>query len=189
MKKKTGEKPNGAIKLDLGCGKNKQEGFLGVDVRKFEGVDVVFDLAGKKRWPWKDNSVEEIRASHFIEHLDPEERIRFVNEVFRILKPGGKALIITPHWCSTRAYGDLTHKWPPVSEFWFFYLSEEWRKVNAPHNDGYKCNFEAQWGYTLSAALQVKSEEQRQYALQNLKEAASDTICTLTKPVPKKKET
>ena len=75
-----------ALKLDLGCGKNKREGFLGVDCRKFDGVDQVVDLLKLKRdveewrilgkpksdghdlferWPWKDNSVAEVHCSHF----------------------------------------------------------------------------------------------------------------------------
>ena len=36
-----GPKP---LKLDLGCGLSKKEGFLGVDRRKFDGVDIVHDL-------------------------------------------------------------------------------------------------------------------------------------------------
>jgi hypothetical protein len=36
------------LKLDLGCGKNKKPGFLGVDSRKFDGVDWVADLRAEK---------------------------------------------------------------------------------------------------------------------------------------------
>lgn len=188
MKKTTGrknKKKNGAIKLDLGCGPHKREGFTGVDIRAFDGVDVVLDI-GRKRWPWKDSSVDEAHASHFIEHLDTGERIHFVNELYRVLKPGGKCSVIVPHWCSNRAYGDLTHKWPPVSEAWFFYLNADWRKTNAPHNDEYTCDFEPGWGYALSQHITVRAQDQRDFALQNYKEAAADMHATLTKPLPKK---
>ncbi len=103
------------IKLDFGCGKRKQPGFLGVDVRPFEGVDIVENIVAKnpdgsfKQWRWADNSVDEIYNSHFIEHLQPAERIHFVNECYRILKPGAKMTMIAPHWASNRSYGDLTH--------------------------------------------------------------------------------
>lgn len=187
MKKKTTTgKGHDSIKLDLGCGKNKKQGFLGVDIRRFDGVDVVVDL-GSKRWPWKDATVAEVNCSHFLEHLTPKERIHVVNEMWRVLKPGGQATCATPHWASTRAYGDLTHKWPPVSEFWLFYLNKEWRATNAPHNDEYECDFQAGWGYTLHPALQVRADEQKNYALANYKEAAQDLVFTLTKPVPVKK--
>src|SRR5215471_13790857 len=103
------------LKLDLGCGKFKKDGFTGVDTKEFPGVDVVADLT--KRWPWKDGSVEEVSASHIVEHFDVEDRIHFVNELYRVLIKGGKAVVVTPYWASSRSYGDLTHKWPPVSEW------------------------------------------------------------------------
>ena len=168
------------MKIDLGCGKRKREGFIGVDSRQFEGVDVVCDV-GTEVWPWQDETVEEAHSSHMVEHLTAPQRIHFVNELYRVMKRGAKASIIVPHWASCRAYGDLTHQWPPVSEFWFYYLGAEWRKVNAPHNDGYTCDFDATWGYALNQALNVRNQEYQQFALNNYKEAAQDIYATLTK--------
>ena len=166
------------MKLDFGCGMNVREGFEGVDIRDF-GQKHVVDLT--LTWPWEDESVEEAHASHFVEHLGAAERVHFVNELYRVLVPAGKCQIITPHWASCRAYGDLTHKWPPVSEFWFYYLNKEWRAVNAPHNDGYQCDFEATWGYSLREDLAIRNLEFQQFALGNYKEAAQDIIAMLTK--------
>jgi len=168
------------VKLDLGCGTRKKEGYIGVDSRQFDGVDVVCDL-GTEPWPWQDDTVDEAHSSHMVEHLTGPQRIHFVNELCRVLKRGGKATLVTPHWASCRAYGDLTHQWPPVSEFWFYYLNVEWRKVNAPHNDGYTCDFDATWGYSLHPSLNVRNVEFQQFALNSHKEAAQDIIATLTK--------
>jgi len=167
------------VRLDLGCGKNKREGFLGVDSRKFDGVDQVADL--RKEWPWDDDSIDEVHSSHFVEHLTAPERIHFVNELYRVLKKDAKASITTPHWASCRAYGDLTHQWPPVSEFWFYYLDKNWRSQNAPHNDGYTCDFLAVWGYGMRADLIPRNQEYQQYAMGNYKEAILDIHATLTK--------
>jgi SAM-dependent methyltransferase len=180
------------LKLDFGCGPNKKEGFLGVDILDFPGVDKVVDLRSSP-WPFEDNSVEEAYTSHFVEHLTADERVTFVNELYRILKPGASCQIIVPHWASGRAYGDPTHMWPPVSEWWFFYLSQEWRNGNAPHTDikfnpkGFNCNFVATWGYALRADLQTRNAEYQQNAIANWKEACTDTYATLTKPaeIPK----
>ena len=171
------------IRLDLGCGKNKAQGYVGVDSLPFENVDVVCDLAAG-RWPWDDGTVDEVRCSHFVEHLKPDERVHFANECFRILKPGGKVQIIVPFWGSTRAYGDLTHQWPPVTEFWLFYLNKAWRDGNAPHNTAYTCDFESPptYGYMPSGALVGRSAEYVQFALNHYREAATDMIATLTKP-------
>lgn len=175
------------IKIDFGCGPNKKEGFVGVDRIAFPGVDHVVDLAGAAPWPFEPESVEEAQASHFVEHLDAIERIAFFNNLYRVLVPKGKALIITPHWCASRAYGDPTHKWPPVAEFGWFYLEKEWRMKNAPHTDrehwplGYDCDFAATWGYGMNPSLQTRNVEFQQMALNYYKEAAQDMHATLIK--------
>src|SRR3972149_5501723 len=104
------------VKIDLGCGGKKQEGFIGLDRLKFESVDEAY-------------------SSHFLEHLTAMERIHCLNELYRIMKPGAKLTLIVPHFASCRAYGDPTHQWPPMGEMFFYYLSKKWRDENAPHTD------------------------------------------------------
>lgn len=171
------------LRLDLGCGKNKKPGFIGVDNIKFEGVDVVCNL-GINRWPWPDATVEEVHASHFVEHLDAGQRVWFANELYRVLKPGGTATIITPHWNSPRAFGDLTHAWPPVSEWWFLYLSKDWRAANAPHNDGYTCDFpQPVIGYSPNPGLCAgRNDEYVREAVAKWRGGADDMSATLVKP-------
>lgn len=183
-KLKVFEKPK--LKLDFGCGNIPAEGFTGVDIIKFDKVAKVVDLR-KKPWPWMDNSVEEARASHFVEHLTALERVIFCNELYRILVPGGQCQVITPHWASCRAYGDFTHVWPPVSEFWFHYLNKSWRETQAPHTDikynpdGLNCDFEITWGYALREDVLVKNQELQQMMIQNYKEVCQDTWANFKK--------
>lgn len=106
--------------------------------------------------------------------------------LYRVLKPGTKATLVVPHWASCRAYGDLTHQWPPVSEFWFFYLSKAWREQHAPHNDFYTCDFDATWGYSLHPAVQQMEQQAQAQAIQFWKEAIQDIFATLTKPAAQK---
>lgn len=173
------------MKLDIGCGTRKKDGFTGVDSIAFEGVDVVADL--KARWPFEDSSVDEVHASHVIEHFTGVERIHIVNELYRVMKPGAKATIITPHWSSCRAYGDPTHCWPPVSEFWFYYLDKKWRASQAPHTDaehmagGYACDFEATWGYGIHREVELRAKDFQDFAVQFYKEAVQDIHATLTR--------
>lgn len=174
------------MRLDIGCGPNKRENFTGVDVAKFDGVDVVCAV-GREPLPFADGSVEEVHASHFMEHLEANERMFFANDLYRVLKPGGKATIIVPHWNSNRAYGDMTHKWPPVSEMFFYYLKREWREANAPHCDkkhnpeGMDCDFDATWGYSVNGALLSRNPEFQQFAMTWYKEAVQDIHATLTR--------
>lgn len=168
------------------CGPNPRDGFDGVDQYAFGGkVKHVMDVR-KTPWPWKDNSVDEIHCSHFLEHLTAMERCAFVNESARVLIPGGKVTLIVPHWCSNRAYGDPTHQWPAVSEMWLYYLNREWRMANAPHTDasinkwGFSCNWEFTATYSMSQPVAARNQEFQQFALANYKEAAQDMIATLT---------
>jgi hypothetical protein len=183
-KKAVAERP--IIKIDLGCGPHKQDGFIGIDRIAFPGVDKVCNL-GCDRWPFADGEVSEGYTSHAVEHLTAIERIHFVNELYRVLIPEGKCTLIVPNWASSRAYGDLTHQWPPVSGWWFFYLKKSWRDTEAPHNDsqhwkqGYTCNFEATWGYGMNPTLIHRNTEFQQFALNNYIEAAWDIHATLTK--------
>lgn len=177
------------LKLDLGCGPNKQPDHLGVDCRKFPGVDIVLDL-GKESWPWADGSVLEAHSSHFLEHLTATERVHFMNELHRVLVPGGKCKIIVPYWASSRAYGDPTHQWPPIGEMTFTYLSRSWRIANAPHTDiawndqGYSCDFDTGAGYSIHGEFATKAEAVQVFAVNFYKEAAQDIIATITKVKP-----
>lgn len=173
------------MRIDLGCGPNKKEGFTGVDALPLPGVDIVADLT--QRWPFDDACVLEAHSSHFVEHLTATQRCHFANELYRVLAPGATAAIIVPCWSSGRAYGDPTHQWPPVSEMWFYYLSKDWRASNAPHTDkahwaeGFDCDFTATWGYGLHQTLLTRNPEFQQFALNFYKEAAQDIHATLTK--------
>ena len=175
-----------SIKIDIGCGSRKREGFLGVDKINFEGVDHVCDL-GVEQLPFQDDTVEEVYAAHFLEHLNSEQRVFLLNEVYRVLKKGCYMTIICPYWASGRAYGDPTHQWPPITDFWFYYLDKKWRADNAPHTDsqfwdkGFYCDFECSWGYILHGDLLVRNVEYQQFAATYYKEAIQDIQATITK--------
>ena len=172
------------IKLNLGAGKSRMDGYLSVDSIPFEGLDVVCDL--REPWPWADSSVSDINLSHALEHFEADERVHIFNEMYRVLIPGGKAVITTPHWASQRAYGDPTHKWPPVSEFLYYYVWKEWRLSNAPHTDvefnpkGFNCDFSFGGGYGLHTGMNGWNDERKQYAQLWYKEACTDTVMTVT---------
>jgi SAM-dependent methyltransferase len=180
--------PAAPLRIDIGCGKNKREGFIGVDALALPGVDVVCDIRG--RWPFEDNSVDEAAASHVIEHLTnlngAWERVHFFNELHRVLKPGAKCHLAFPHWASNRYYGDPTHR-EPFSEMGFCYLNRQWRLEQAPHTDGesvqnlYTCDFDWSYGYGLHPGLQARNTEYQQHALTFWKEAAQDIVAQITK--------
>lgn len=102
----------GGLKLNLGCGSDirpSSQNWLNADCREGGGVDCVFDIS--KRFPFADNSFDEIYASHVLEHLaNPLDAIM---ECHRILKPGGRLTIRVPYGHG-KHNPELQHK----SHFW-----------------------------------------------------------------------
>lgn len=103
-------KNKGPIKIDIGCGKNKKEGYIGIDVDPESRADIV---ASALNLPFGDNSVDEIYSRHMIEHLAPDEAEKFFNEIYRVLKIGGEAdLKIDCDWSKKKLFKkDPTHKY------------------------------------------------------------------------------
>jgi len=121
------EKKFGNIKIDLGCGKNKREGFFGVDIKEYPGVDLVCDC--NNAIPLPSNWADEIHANDFLEHLNNDKRIHIMLEVWRILKPNGIFYSYTPSTDGRGAFQDPTHY-----SFWNensfnYYVKDEYRAI------------------------------------------------------------
>lgn len=167
------------IRLDIGCGKTvmPSEEWVGMDAIDF-GQKIVKDV--REGIPCPDNSVDEVRSSHFVEHLTGTERIGFFNELFRVMKVGSTAQIITPCWSHSCAYGDPTHQWPPMSQWYPLYLNKGWRDGNAPHV-AYNCDFDYIIAGSWDASLECRNMEYRQSAMNTQINGWRDLIVTLTK--------
>lgn len=100
-------KGNKIKKLDLGCGKRKVKGCIGMDISPDSDADVIHDL-NKLPYPFKANSFDVIYAHDCLEHLN--EVIKVMEEIYRIAKPGAKIFITVPHFTSHNFYTDLTHQ-------------------------------------------------------------------------------
>jgi SAM-dependent methyltransferase len=93
---------DGAVKLDLGCGYVKPDGFIGLDDSSGAGAqladegrapDVLLDL-NSAPFPFDADSCAEVRSSHFLEHSDLDH---IFNEAFRVLRPGGTFYFVVPY--------------------------------------------------------------------------------------------
>ncbi len=104
----------------------------------------------------------------------------FFNELYRVMKPGGKALIITPDWSHACAYGDPTHKWPPLSSWYALYLNKGWRDVNAPHAP-YTCDFDWSHGASWDDWLTVRNDEFKAFAMQRYINSVRDLHINLVR--------
>lgn len=98
------------MKLNLGCGLNKIQGFVNVDKFDTCNPDIVMDLEATP-WTFEDNSVDEVLLNHCLEHIGQDVDIFFsvVKELYRVCKPGAKIQINVPHPRHDNFINDPTH--------------------------------------------------------------------------------
>ena len=86
------------IRLNIGAGSTQIPGFTPLDIKD-----------GQPAYPLKyaDASVEEIYASHVLEHIPHTETVRCLAEWVRVLKPGGVLRIAVPDATKIMAMDDM----------------------------------------------------------------------------------
>jgi SAM-dependent methyltransferase len=137
--------------LDLGCGRGEwlqlldREGIAGkgldrnrifVDQCRRAGLTVVEAEASQYLCGLADSSLNCVTAFHLVEHLPFIDLIRLLGQVFRVLRPGGLAILETPNpenfiVGSCNFYTDPTHRNPiPNQTLQFFLESRGFEIVN-----------------------------------------------------------
>ncbi len=170
------------LKLNFGAGGYPNPGFKSVDLYHAD-ADFKVDLF-KFPFPWKDGTVDAIYASNFIEHIPRKLRWPFFEECWRIMKHEAVMQIVVPSWKSERAYGDMTHEWPPVVAMSFFYLDRNWMVANKLTYGPYdlKCNFEIAAGAgPIADAFSQRNQDVQAFAAVHYLEVYSDMWATLKK--------
>ena len=106
--------------LDVGCGRNKHPGAIGLDRNRDTAADVICDL-DRFPYPFRDGQFGEIRLVHVIEHV--ADVIATLEELHRLARPGGVIRIETPHYTDFSSFCDPTHRWH-LNSFSFRYFGE-----------------------------------------------------------------
>lgn len=98
------------MKLNLGCGYNKLEGWLNVDRFDACAPDLVCDLE-QTPWPFEDSSVDEVLLNHALEHLgaDSDRFLAIIQELYRVCHGGATVRINVPHPRHDDFMNDPTH--------------------------------------------------------------------------------
>lgn len=120
-----------SVKLNIGCGNKRREGFVGIDKYPCAAADIVCDIT--TGIPCGDDTVDEVIMDNVIEHILDIPAV--MREVHRVCKHGAKVTIITPHFSSLTSWRDPTHI-HHLSYFSFDHFAKE----NTRHYMG--CQFE-----------------------------------------------
>lgn len=98
------------MKINLGSGYKKYDDFINIDDDPLVKPDICLDINSAKL-PFEDNSVDEIKAHHILEHIG-EPFIPLMKELYRVCKHGALLDIEAPHHQHEVFYGDPTHRRP-----------------------------------------------------------------------------
>jgi len=96
-------------KLNLGSGNRKlpkEEGWINIDINKKHNPDIIRNL--NYGLPFEDNSIDEIYASHIIEHID--DIFFFMYEIWRVCKNDTIVKVIAPYYKAVEISIHPTHK-------------------------------------------------------------------------------
>lgn len=142
------------IRLDIGCGAAKQEGFVGLDARALPGVDIVWDVL-RFPWPLPEECAILAMSSHLLEHIPPFQSDPKLLGVIQLLWDKG---LVTKE--EIQEYVGNYNSTPQFIAF----MNEVWRvmkvggqfAISVPHGhsegflqDPSHCNMmnEARWAY------------------------------------------
>lgn len=122
-------KRRGGVRIDLGCGINKQKGFVGLDMFDHPDVDIVHDLQVFP-WPVPDNCCFQVLMSHIFEHIEPKYRFQVIDECWRIVRYDGQLLISCPYANSPGAHAHPAHYMCP-NEYAFQFFDPQYPLYHA----------------------------------------------------------
>jgi len=102
----TEKNANHLVKVELGCGRTKNEGYIGIDRFEFPGVDIVADL--NEGIPMEDNSVDILYAGGSLEHL--ENLSHTMSEIYRVCRNRAIVYVIAPYHNTSVNQANVYHK-------------------------------------------------------------------------------
>jgi len=111
-------------KINLGSGRRKLDGYINIDNRAELEPDIVCDVI--KGLPYCENELDEVRAFDFLEHIPIGKTIQVIEEIHRVLKPGGMFEHSTPSTDGRGAFQDPTHVSFWNINSWTYYTNIDW---------------------------------------------------------------
>lgn len=126
------------MKLNLGCGFDRRDGFVNVDAFPTCEPDVLMDLETVP-WPLDSDTFDYVLAKHVLEHVGQAPVVfgRVMRELYRVCRPGAEVEIHVPHFRHETFYADPTHVrafTPLTFQMMSKRQNEEWVKARANYS-------------------------------------------------------
>lgn len=123
------------VKVELGCGRTKNEGYIGIDRFPLPGVDIVADL--DKGIPLEENSVDVMLSCNSLEHFSDLAHI--ISEIYRVCKHEAIVLVLAPYYNTITNLANIYHKQVFNDDTFRFFSPDKtnefinYEKWDAPH--------------------------------------------------------
>src|ERR1700752_2381573 len=72
---------------------------------------------------YRNQTVQEVAVLGLLEYIPGKDRGTFMDELYRILVPGGKATIAAAYWTTASAVQDYLVEWPMICEQSFLFFN------------------------------------------------------------------
>ena len=181
------------LKLHLGCGRNYKAQWINVDNNtdnNIEKCDIFWNLS--KGIPFESNSVDFIYNEHFIEHLSYEEGFAFLQECYRVLKPGGCLRVACPDldaiihgyindtWREAEWIKNFNYEWIPSGAYMLNLSLNHWGHKYVYNRPDLMANFKRA-GFKEEHVIEVAFNKSTHKELENLETRQDSMIFEVKK--------
>ncbi len=156
------------VKLFLGNGTVFEKG-KEPKIEEFDYVQSLDNNHNQIPLKYKKESVDEIQCFNVLQYLDGKQRLKYIDELWRIMKVGAKVSIVVPFWSSSSSISDPLYKWPPLSEASFLIFNKQWREQAGRTTYPVYCNFECPGNYGYNGIDNDMAGRHQEYVEQAVK--------------------
>jgi SAM-dependent methyltransferase len=158
------------VELLIGCGSNRDKklvyrgraswsGLVTLDFNDDHKPDVVHDLSHLPL-PFPEDTFDEIHAYDVLEHIGRQGDWEFFfnqwSDFWRILKPEGVFIGISPHWSSPWAWGDPGHTRIVSAESFVFLNQPNYQQVGQTAMTDYRFAYRADFDVLYDVVDEAK---------------------------------
>ena len=115
--------------LNLGSGQYPLNGWINIDLPEYD--------LNRRPWVWADDSIDEINASHILEHFTRNEAYLFLMQCYRVLRPEGWLHLAVPDM-DKFIDAHLSNNFVPLAGYKWTDLNHFMGGDESEHREGYR---------------------------------------------------